>query len=206
MTAITESGREQFGRCSRGGLLRVWALLGVMCIYCPTTASASNGHPYRLDAAAGSLTVTGGGRPPAEIEYPAQARLMAERAAVLDAYGRAARLLSEALQPQAAPLEGSAVFLRGGKVTRTTIAPDGSVSVDLEIFLSPELTERVGEALRSRPRVTESERAPAGISHAEFVARRRVPAPRVITLGEWLDRYRSGAWARPWREAPTARQ
>jgi hypothetical protein len=148
---------------------------------------------YLLDEAAGTLTVTGHGRAPKAAQHPAQARLMAERAAIVDAYGTASRLLSEAIPETVSGPEAHSVFFRGGRVVQSDLAPDGSVSVQLEIPLSPELVAQVKRAVRkgdARDLGGEEE----WISHDEYVARHRVRGPRVITSREWIERYRSGAW------------
>ena len=163
-----------------------------VCYATPVTASA--GERYRFNESAGILSVIGSGRPPAAAQHPIQARLMAERAAIVDAYGAAARLLSEAI-PQAVPgQDGYSVFFRGGTIRRSDIAPDGSVKVEIEIPVRPELAGRVREVMRERelPEGRAAERA--GISHEDFIARHRVQGPRVITLREWNDRYQTWAW------------
>ncbi len=175
-------------------LPRIIRLIAVVLILCACLPTASAGGLYWMDERAGSLTVVGTGRPPAAAQHPAQARLMAERAAIVDAYGFAARLLSEVMPQMRLEQGGYSGFLRGGRVVQSDVMPDGSVKVHLEIPLSSELAARVkgaGPTLNKSPR-QESERP--GISHEEFVARHRVRGPRVITLREWLERYRTGAW------------
>ncbi len=173
------------------GILRLVTVLLILVVI-PAAAFAE--RSYWWDEGAGMLTVIGWGRPPAEARHPAQARLMAERAAIIDAYGAAARLLSEALPQALSGQEGYSVFLRGGRVKRSDVAPDGSVKVELEIPVSPELAGRVREAMRAGAAVEGREVERAGISHVEFVARHKVRGPRVITLREWIERYRTGAW------------
>jgi len=163
-------------------------------IFGATPAAAAAEEPYRLDEGVGLLTVIGSGRPPAAVQHPAQARLLAERAAITDAYGAAARLLSAAIPQAVSGQEGYSVFFRGGRVKRSDLAPDGSVKVELEIPVSPELAGRVREVIQERDVVGSQEVERAGISHEEFVARHRVRGPRVITLREWVDRCRTGAW------------
>jgi hypothetical protein len=161
-----------------------------LSVACSTAWSES---PVSLDEHAGTLTVTGHGRPPSAAQHPAQARLMAERAAIVDAYGTASRLLSDAIPETASGLEAHAVFFRGGRVVQSDLAPDGSVTVRLEIPLSPELAAQVKRAVeKGEPRVREEERE--WISHDEYVARHRVRGPRVIRSREWIERYQSGAW------------
>lgn len=150
---------------------------------------------YRLDEAAGTLTVIGRGRPPTAAQHPAQARLMAERAAIIDAYGTASRLLSEAIPETVSGREAYSVFFRGGKVVQSDLAPDGSVKVQLEIPVSPELVAQVKSAGQSSDAPAGQEGEKEWISHEEFVARHRVRGPRVITSREWIERYRSGVWA-----------
>jgi hypothetical protein len=157
-------------------------------------ATASVASPYRLDEVAGVLAVIGEGRPPLKVQHKAQARLMAERAAVLDAYGRAARVLSETI-PQTPPeQEGYSGFLRGGRIARSELMPDGSVKVELEIPLSLELVGRVREVMQQPDGVMTDKGETIGLRHADFIARHRVAGPRPITLREWIDRYRSGTW------------
>ena len=175
-------------------LSRIFMLVTAVLIFGATSAVAFAEGPYRLDEGAGLLTVIGNGRPPAEVQHPAQARLLAERAAITDAYGAAARLLSAAIPQAVSGQEGYSAFFRGGRVKRSDLAPDGSVRVELEIPVSPELAERVREVMRERDVVESQEVERTGISHEEFVARHRVRGPRVITLREWIDRYRTGAW------------
>jgi len=103
-------------------------------------------------------------------------------------------LLSAAIPQAVSGLEGYSVFFRGGRVKRSDLAPDGSVRVELEIPVGPELAGRVGEVMRERGIVGSQELEKAGISHEEFVAGHRVRGPRVITLREWIDRYQAGAW------------
>lgn len=175
-------------------LSHIVTIIAVTAVCSATPAAASAGELYRFNEGAGILSVVGSGRPPAAAQHPAQARLLAERAAIVDAYGAAARLLSEAI-PHAAPgQDGYSVFFRGGTIRRSDLASDGSVKVELEIPVRPELAGRVREAMRVRelPETRAIERA--GISHEDFVARHRVQGPRVITLREWIDRYQTGAW------------
>jgi hypothetical protein len=175
-------------------LSRIFMFITAVLIFGASPAAAAAEGPYRLDEGAGLLTVIGSGRPPAAVQHPAQARLLAERAAITDAYGAAARLLSAAIPQAVSGQEGYSVFFRGGRVKRSDVAPDGSVRVELEIPVSPELAGRVREVMRERDVVGGQEVERAGISHEEFVARHRVRGPRVITLREWIDRYRAGAW------------
>jgi hypothetical protein len=177
-----------------GGLNYIVTMIAVTAVCYATPVTASAGEPYRLNESAGILSVVGSGRPPATAQHPVQARLLAERAAIVDAYGAAARLLSEAI-PQAVPgQDGYSVFIRGGTIRRSDITPDGSVTVELEIPVRPELAGRVREVMQGSglPEGRAAERA--GISHEDFIARHRVQGPRVITLREWNDRYQTGAW------------
>lgn len=174
--------------------LRILMLVAVTVIFCATFAAASAGEPYWLNEGAGIFSVIGNGRPPATVQHPAQARLLAERAAVVDAYAAAARVLSEAISQAVSGQDGHSVFFRGGRVKRSDVAPDGSVKVELEIQVDPELVGRVREAIRRKGLMEGPEAERAGISHEEFVARHRVRGPRVITLREWIDRYQAGAW------------
>ena len=175
-------------------LPRIIRLIPVVLIFCAYLPIASAGGPYWVDERAGSLTVVGTGRPPATALQPAQARLMAERAAVVDAYGTAARVLSGAIPQAVSGGQGHSLFFRGGKVVQSDVLPDGSVNVHLEIPLSAELVPRVKGAAPTLDETLSQEAEKPGISHEEFVARHRVRAPRVITLREWIERYRTGAW------------
>ena len=176
------------------GLYQAFMIISVILVFCATFAPASTGAPYQLDEVAGSLTVTGEGHAPAGVQSPAQARLMAERAAIVDAYGTAARLLSEALPKAASSQAEYSVFLRGGRISRSDVEADGSVKVVLEVPLSPELAGEVREVLRRHDAVASQEGEAMGIRHEESVARRRVHGPRVITRREWIDRYQAGTW------------
>jgi len=149
---------------------------------------------YRLDEAVGTLTVTGHGRPPPPAQHPAQARLMAERAAIVDAYGTASRLLSEAIPEALMGPDAYSLYFRGGRVVQSDLAPDGSVRVQLEIPVSAELVAHVRTAAQRRDAAAGQEGEKEWISHDEYVARHRVRGPRVITTREWIERYRSGAW------------
>jgi hypothetical protein len=166
----------------------------VALIFRACLAIASAGGPYWIDERGGNLTVVGTGRPPAATEHPAQARLLAERAAVVDAYGTAARMLLGAIPQAAVGREGYSAFFRGGRIVQSEIMPDGSVNVRLEIPLGPELAARIkgAGAVPGEPRIPKSEKP--GVSHQEFVARHRVRGPRAITAREWVDRYRAGTW------------
>lgn len=146
---------------------------------------------YQLNEGAGTLTVTGSGRPPIAVQHPAQARLLAERAAIVEAYGVAARLLSEAISPGISGGDAYSVFFRGGTVRRSHVASDGSVSVEIELPISSDLAGRVRGVMREREIPGGQAEAEAGISHQEFVARHRIRGPRAITLREWIDRYQA---------------
>lgn len=175
-------------------LSRILRLIPAALTFCAYLPAASAGGSYWIDERAGKLTVIGTGRAPATAQHPAQARLMAERAAVIDAYGTAARLLSGAIPRTVSGQEGYSVFFRGGRIAQSEVMPDGSVRVHLEIPLSPEVAAEVKGTppMLDDSRLQEGEKP--GISHEEFVARHRVRGPRVITLVEWIERYRTGAW------------
>jgi len=173
-------------------ILRLIPIVLIVCAYLPTTSA---GGSYWVDERANSLTVVGTGRPPATAQHAAQARLMAERAAVIDAYGTAARVLSGAIPQAVSGGEEHSVFFRGGRVVQSDVMPDGSVKVFLEIPLNPELAARVKGAAPTLDESRRQEDERPGISHEEFVARHRVRGPRVIALREWVERYRTGAWA-----------
>ena len=147
-----------------------------------------------MDEAASVLTVIGVGRPPAQVQQQAQGRLLAERAAITNAYGTAASVLSEAIPQAVSGQQGHSVFLRGGRIARNELMPDGSVQVELEIPISPELTARIKEVMQGRRAIESQAAERAGIGHQEFVARHSVRGPKVISLREWIDRYRIGAW------------
>ena len=173
-----------------GSVPRTLGLIGMVLMASASSVAGSPGPAYRVDEAAGVLAVMGEGRPPARVEHPAQARLMAERAAVVAAYAAAARLLSQAIEQAGPGQETYSLFLRGGMITRSEIAPDGSVKVEVAIPLGPELAGRVAEVIR---RPSGSSRESEGLSHADFVAQHGIPGPRPVTLSQWLDRYRRGA-------------
>lgn len=176
-------------------LFHIVTIIAVTAVcYYTTSATASVGELHQLSEGAGILSVVGSGRPPAAAQHPAQARLLAERAAIVDAYGSAARLLSEAILHAVSGQDGYSIFFHGGTITRSDVASDGSVKVELDIPVRPELAGRVREVIRRRelPEGRAAERA--GISREDFVARHRVRGSRVITLREWVDRYQAGAW------------
>ena len=175
-------------------LSRTLGIVIVVLVSSATLASASAGDPYRVDETAGVLTVIGVGRPPAQVQHQAQGRLLAERAAIANAYGTAASVLSEAVPQAVSGQEGHSVFLRGGRIARSEFMPDGSVRVELEIPISPEIAPIVQEVMRGRRAVESQEAERAGIRHQEFVARHSVRGPKAIPLREWIDRYRIGAW------------
>lgn len=175
-------------------LPRIRRLIPVVLIVCAYLPTALAGGSYWVDERANSLTVVGTGRPPATAQHAAQARLMAERAAVIDAYGTATRVLSGAIPQAVSGGEGLSLFFRGGRIVRSDVMPDGSVKVHLEIPLSPELAADVKGAAPMLDESRRQEDEKPGISHEEFVARHRVRGPRVITLREWVERYRTGAW------------
>jgi hypothetical protein len=128
------------------------------------------------------------------VQRSAQARLLAERAAIIDAYGAAARLLLEAVPQAVSGEDGYSVFFRGGTVRRSDVASDGSVKVELEIPMSPELAGRVREVMRGRELLEGRAKERVGSSHEQFVARHSVKGPRVITHREWVNRYQTGSW------------
>ncbi|MBI3781010.1 MAG: hypothetical protein HY278_08155 [candidate division NC10 bacterium] len=140
------------------------------------------------------LTVIGVGRPPGQVQHQAQARLLAERAAITNAYGAAASLLSEAMPQAVSGQERHSVFLRGGRIARSDLMPDGSVQVELEIPISRELAATISEIMRGRRAAESQEAERAGLGHQEFVARHTVRGPKAIPLQEWIDRYRIGTW------------
>jgi hypothetical protein len=175
-------------------LFHIVTIIAVTAVCSATPTTASVGELYRFNEGAGILSVIGGGRPPAAVQRPAQARLLAERAAIIDAYGAAARLLSEAI-PQAVSGENSySVFFRGGTVKQSDVASDGSVKVELEIPVSPELAGRVRDVLRERELLESRAEERVGSSYEQFVTRHRVRWPRSITHREWINRYQSGSW------------
>ena len=193
---------------TRGSLPRILRLISVVSIiyaylYANLPAASAEG-PYWVDERAGSLIVIGTGRPPATAPHPAQARLMAERAAVVDAYGTAARVLSEAIPQGVSGGEGYSLFLRGGRIVQSDILPDGSVNVHLEIPLSAGLVPRVKRAAPTLDKTLSQEGKRPGISHEEFVARHTVRGPRIITQPEWIERYRTGTWV-PYTQKELAR-
>jgi len=179
---------------SSTNLLRVLKIFVVALVSSAALSFAATEPVYRLDEAAGVLTVISVGRPPAEVRNQAQARLMAERAAIVEAYGAAARVLSGLMSPMRLEQQGYSGFLRGGRIARSEHMPDGSVKVELEITLNPELMDRFKEVMQQRETVESSIPETAGLGHSDFVARHRIAGPRPITTREWLERYQSGAW------------
>jgi hypothetical protein len=178
-----------------GALVRILMIIAVTAVYGATPAMALAGERYRFNDGDGILSVIGSGRPSAAAQHPAQARLMAERAAIVDAYGAAARLLSEAIPQAATGQDGYSVFFRGGTIGRSDIASDGSVKVELEIPVRPELAGSVREIMQERERLEgPAAEEGAGMSRQDFVTRHRVQGPRAITRREWNDRYQSGMW------------
>lgn len=173
---------------------RCVAIIVVTAICSVIPAGALSGEPYRLNEGSGILSIIGNGRPPATVQSTAQARLLAERAAIVDAYGAAVRLLSETI-PMAVSGQGEySVSFRGGTIRRSDVASDGTVRVELELPIQPEIAGTIREVMRGWevPKTPAIERA--GIGHEDFVAIHRVQGPRRITLREWNDRYRTGAW------------
>ena len=185
-------------------LPRILRLIPVVLIICASLPTALAGGSYWVDERANSLTVVGTGRPPATAQHAAQGRLMAERAAIVDAYGIAARLLSEVMPQMRLEQGGYSGFLRGGRVVQSDTMPDGSVNVHLEIPLSAELVPRVKGAAPTLDETLSQEDEKPGISHEEFVARHTVRGPRIITQPEWIERYRTGAWV-PYTQKEFAR-
>lgn len=175
-------------------LFRILTIITVTAICCATSTTASAGELYRLDEDTGILTVIGSGRPPLAVQHPAQTRLLAERAAIVDAYGAAARLLAEAIPQAVSGQDEYSVFFRGGTVGQSEVASDGSVKVEIEIPIGPKLVDKVREAIRRMEGVERHEVGRTGTSHEDFVARHRVQGPRIITQREWIERYRTGAW------------
>lgn len=179
---------------SYGVCFRIWTIIAASAICYAAPAGASAQRLYWLDEGAGIVTVVGRGRPPAAVEHPAQARLLAERAAIGDAYSIAARLLSEAI-PQAVPgQEGYSVFVRGGTVGRSNVASDGSVTVELQIPVHPELAGRVRKVMQGMELLERGADERAESSREQFLARHCVKGPRAITRREWINRYRTGSW------------
>lgn len=173
---------------------RTLTIIAVTIIWYATSATAQAGELYGLNEGTGTLSVIGTGRLPVEVRHPAQARLLAERAAIVDAYGTAARLLAKAIPQAAAEPNDYSVFFRGGIVRRSAVASDGSVTVELEIPMRPELIGNVREIMQDEERLEGRVAERVGIGHAQFVARHRVKGPRVITHREWTERYRTGTW------------
>ena len=173
---------------------RTLRIVIIVLVLSATLASASAGPPYRVDETAGVLTVIGVGRPHGQVQHQAQARLLAERAAITNAYGAAASVLSEAISQAVSGQEGHSVFLRGGRIARTELMPDGSVQVELEIPIGRELAATIREIMRGRRAIESQVTEGAGLGHQEFVARHSIRGPKAIPLREWIDRYRIGAW------------
>lgn len=178
----------------RRTLALILAIIAVVAIAYVTCPAASVGEVYWLNEGAGMLSVIGSGRPPAAAQRLAQARLLAERAAIIDAYRAVARLLSEAIPQAVSGQDGYSVFFRGGTVRWSDVAPDGSVRVELEIPVSPELAGRVRKVMRGRELLEGRAVERVESSHEQFWASHGVSHPQVITLREWINRYQTRTW------------
>jgi hypothetical protein len=95
-----------------------------------TLASAGHGAD---PAAPPLITAVGIGRPSAESVSAAQARLMAERAALLVALRDAARRSGRAMPPDYQGTVRVGAVIREFRVTRVTPRPDGSVEVEVMV-------------------------------------------------------------------------
>lgn len=175
-------------------LSHIVRIIAVTAVCSAAPAAASVGELYRFNEGAGFLSIIGSGRPPATAQSSAQARLLAERAAIVDAYGAAARLLSEAIPHAVSGQSGYSVFFRGGTIRQSDVASDGSVRVELELPIPPEMVGRVREVIRVREPSETHAKERAGMSHEDFVALHQVQGPQRITLLEWIERYQAGAW------------
>ena len=96
-----------------------------------------------------TIKATGGGAPPLRAANPAQARLMAERAAKLDAYrnlleqaygvniSSSSTVRNFATQNDVIRSRVDA-YIRGAKVVDTRMLDDGGVEVEMEVTLGPD--------------------------------------------------------------------
>ncbi len=88
-------------------------------------------------AAMGRVRTTGRGRAPGRTGSAAKQRLMAKRAAVVEAYKRAAKTLGQSRSGIIAGTGNEAVsgFVRGVEVMETRYYRDGDVEVDVEFMV-----------------------------------------------------------------------
>jgi hypothetical protein len=81
----------------------------------------------------GPIVASGIGRPPAEAASPAQARAMAERAALLNAIREAARLAGRSVPESFTGPVRVGATIEGFRITRITSLPDGTVEIEVTV-------------------------------------------------------------------------
>ncbi len=107
-------------------------------------------HNGGIDWTQGILYVEGNGAPPANAVNAAQARMMAERAAKVDAYRNLVEVMNGVRVEGMTLVENMTVssdivktqvqgILRGAQVQKSVVAPDGGVTVTMAIKLTGEL-------------------------------------------------------------------
>lgn len=99
-----------------------------------------------------TIRATGGGAPPERAVNPAQARLMTERAARLDAYRnlleraygvaiRAKSTVRDFILKDDTIRSRVEAYIRGAKVIDTVYKDDGGVEVEMEVTLGPDFRQ-----------------------------------------------------------------
>lgn len=118
----------------------------VMAVAFAATCAAGTGiaqtapvprDPLITPIAMSRVKATGRGRAPKRAGSDAQLRLMARRAAVVEAYKNAAKTLGQARSTVAAGTGSETVsgFIRGVELTETRYYRDGDVEVDVEFMV-----------------------------------------------------------------------
>lgn len=105
----------------------------ILWLACAT--ACQSGLAFSQDRPGDSLQIVaiGIGRPPARASSPAQARIMAERAAFLQALREAAKQSGRSAPPDyTGPIQVGAT-VKGFRITRITSHPDGSVEVEVTV-------------------------------------------------------------------------
>lgn len=106
---------------------------------------------HEIDQNESMLYVEGAGYPPIKSEDPGQARLMARRAAVLDAYRNILLLLGDRKEVGSDEVELAVTFgyIRGAQVVDEILLSDGGVKVRIAYPLSEEELKRFGGGRRA---------------------------------------------------------